>query len=91
MGSCRPLAKADTGPKSSTNSFAHQACLLMRPKLEGQPATDIYKIEITECGITKLLSELNANKSHGQISFQMYSSKCYNGEIFLFKIYFRTL
>ena len=33
------------------------------PKLEGPPTTDMDKIEITEPGITKLLSELNADKA----------------------------
>ena len=35
------------------------------PKLEGPPTTDLDKIEITESGITKLLSELNADKAPG--------------------------
>ena len=34
-------------------------------KLEGPPITDMDKIEITESGITKLLSELNADKAAG--------------------------
>ena len=33
------------------------------PKLERPPTTDTDKIEITESGITKLLSELNADKA----------------------------
>ena len=33
------------------------------PKLEGPPTTDMDKI--TESGITKLLSELNADKAPG--------------------------
>ena len=33
------------------------------PKLEGLPATDMDKIEITKSGITKLLSEFNADKA----------------------------
>ena len=35
------------------------------PKLDGPPTTDMDKIEITESGITKLLSELNADKAPG--------------------------
>ena len=35
------------------------------PKLEGPPTSDMDKIEITESGITKLLSELNADKAPG--------------------------
>ena len=35
------------------------------PKLEGPPTTDMEKYEITESGITKLLSELNADKAPG--------------------------
>ena len=35
------------------------------PKLEGPPATDMDKIEITEGGMAKLLSELNADKALG--------------------------
>ena len=35
------------------------------PKLEGPPATYMDKIKITKSGITKLLSELNANKAPG--------------------------
>ena len=35
------------------------------PKLAGPPATYMDKIKITESGITKLLSELNADKAPG--------------------------
>ena len=35
------------------------------PELEGPPTTDMDKIEITESGITKLLSELNADRAPG--------------------------
>ena len=35
------------------------------PKLEGPPTTDMDNIEITQSGITKLLSELNADKAPG--------------------------
>ena len=35
------------------------------PKLQGPPKNDMDKIEITEPGITKLLSELNADKAPG--------------------------
>ena len=35
------------------------------PKLEGPPTTDMNNIEITQSGITKLLSELNADKAPG--------------------------
>ena len=46
------------------------------PKLEGPPTTDMDKIEITESGITKLLSELNADKAlQDLMSFQIYSAK----------------
>ena len=34
-------------------------------KLEGPPTNDMDKIEITESGITKLSSELNADKASG--------------------------
>ena len=35
------------------------------PKLEGPPTSDMDNIEITQSGITKLLSELNADKAPG--------------------------
>ena len=35
------------------------------PELEGPPTTDMDKIEKTESGITKLLSELNADNAPG--------------------------
>ena len=35
------------------------------PKLEGPPTNPMDNIEITQSGITKLLSELNANKAPG--------------------------
>ena len=35
------------------------------PKLEGPPTSDMNNIEITQSGITKLLSELNADKASG--------------------------
>ena len=40
------------------------------PELEGPPTTDMDKIEITESGITKLLSELNADKAPGPDELQ---------------------
>ena len=45
------------------------------PKLEGPPTTDMDKIKITESGITKLLSELNADKAPGPDELPIYSSK----------------
>ena len=33
------------------------------PKLEGPPTTPMNNIEITQSGITKLLSELNVDKA----------------------------
>ena len=44
-------------------------------KLEGPPTPDKNKIEITESGITKLLSELKAIKYKDLMSFQIHSSK----------------
>ena len=35
------------------------------PKLEGPPTTPMNNIEITQSGITKLLSELNVDKATG--------------------------
>ena len=35
------------------------------PKLEGTPTTPMNNIEITQSGITKLLSELNVDKAPG--------------------------
>ena len=35
------------------------------PKLEGPPTTPMNDIEITQSGITKLLSELNVDKAPG--------------------------
>ena len=35
------------------------------PKLEGPPTTPMNNIEITQSGITKLLSELNVDKAPG--------------------------
>ena len=35
------------------------------PKLEGPPTSAMDNIEITQSGITKLLSELNADKAPG--------------------------
>ena len=35
------------------------------PKLEGPPTSDMDNIKITQSGITKLLSELNADKAPG--------------------------
>ena len=46
-----------------------------RPKSEGPPTTPMNNIEITKSGITKLLSELNVDKTPDLMSSQIYSSK----------------
>ena len=62
------------------------------PKLEGPPTTDMDKIEITESGITKLLSEMNANKHSDLMSFQIYSSRMMPRQYLLFwKIFSKTI
>ena len=62
------IQTADARPKSSTNRFAQYKFTdedtTNRPKLEGPPTSDMDNIEITQSGITKLLSELNADKTH---------------------------
>ena len=49
------------------------------PELEGPPTSDMDNIEITQSGITKLLSELNADKAPGPSKFT--PQKCCQGDI----------
>ena len=66
MANC--IQTAGARPKSSTNSFAQYLLIrtpLNMPKLEGPPTTPMNNIEITQSGITKLLSELNVDKAPG--------------------------
>ena len=63
------------------------------PKLEGPPTTDMDKIEITESGIAKLLSELNADKAPGPDELPNLLLKNAAKEIIIsfFERYFRAL
>ena len=76
MANC--IQTADAMPKSSTNSFAQynftDEDTTNMPKLEGPPTCAMDNIEITQSGKTKLLSELNADKASGLMSFQIYSA-----------------
>ena len=61
------------------------------PKLEGPPTSDMDNIEITQSGITKLLSELNADKAPGPHVLPNLILKNAAKEISPFLTDFRTL